>query len=449
MIFIKFLLLAGLSLAGLFIIKSLINDNRKTSTQTPINLVTLANELWLKNSGRVAANREKGSDNGSANSPVAADFKVVKKVDESRTERMADEGNGADEENSEPDEDGFDSGNEPTGQARGGGVEHRSISAFREEFIEPHAYFLTEQKADAVIENLLGILAEHAGLSSIVVDKTDEEYLELVEVAQMLGHTKLITHTETVTRLMIETGKETYSEWEKMIPALLVAALGHDIGKIHEGNHPKRSAEMLSELIPEDAAWKRQVLNAVAVHHGEAAGQLASLLKAADMKARGYELAAAMPGTDLRPFEGWFNGGEFIKKYIEPEVNITQMHTCNAFSLNGVVYVKAEYLYEAAHNMSKDVNVIDIRFFYPSERDNVLRGLVKALRDGGYVHDSLKHDMSTAKYELVPDKPSMKKLTMQLVPLKGTAFDLNTAEVRKTDFLVGLKELKPVGKGNG
>ncbi len=460
--FIKLLLICVLGSVGVMLLVSLFKDNKNKAQQTPITLVTLANELWLKGSGKVAVSnrgKEKG-EGGSATVdvlPVAADFKIARKAhgvsDEDRCES-----DGAGEETCESDEDRVGSADDVSGAKEEAAGEERSVPvspgrdlsrtlpAFRREFIEPHGYYLTEQRADTIVDKLLDILAEHAGLSSIITDKTDEEFIELAEIAPALAKVKLITHTETVVRLMIDMCRGEVAEPEKMMPVVLVVALGHDIGKIREGNHPVRSAEMLSQLIPDDIVWKRRAVHAVMAHHGQADDQVSVMLKSADMKARGYEIASAMQGVDVRPFEGWFDGASLVKKYIEPEVNITQMHTCNAFSLNGVVYAKADFLYDAAHQMSKDAKVVDVRFFYPSEKDGVIRSVVKALRDGGYVHESLKHDVFTMKYELGFDKPAMKRLSMQLVPLKGDAFDLAAAEKRKADFLADLKELKEVHK---
>lgn len=450
--FIKLLLICVLGSVGVMLLVSLFKDNKKKAQQTPITLVTLANELWLKGSGKVAVSnrgKEKG-EGGSATAdvlPVAADFKLASKTHGVSDEDSSSNG-GADEETADDvsgakEEAGGDERSVPVSPGRD---LSKTLPAFRREFIEPHGYYLTEQRADTIVDKLLDILAEHAGLSSIVTDKTDEEFIELAEIAPALAKVKLITHTETVTRLMIDMCREQVAEPEKMMPVVLVAALGHDIGKIHEGNHPVRSAEMLSQLIPDDIVWKRRVIHAVMAHHGQADDQVSVMLKSADMKARGYEIASAVQGVDVRPFEGWFDGASLVKKYIEPEVNITQMHTCNAFSLNGVVYAKADFIYDAAHQMSKDAKVVDVRFFYPSEKDGVIRSVVKALRDGGYVHESLKHDVFTMKYELGFDKPAMKRLSMQLVPLKGDAFDLEAAEGRKADFLADLKELKEVHK---
>ncbi len=465
MILIKYVLMAGLVFAGLSIIMSLLKEKRRASQQTPITLVTLADELWLKNSGRCATDREKKREDAGY-SPLAKDFKARKKPEgdegpkEDGLERGAlprggaDLGNGCAGREDEPKGGGGADASDAAGGALSQSRHHGSAGAswgrnFRKEFMEPHDFYLTEQKADGVIDTLLEILSEHEAMSSIIMNRSDVEFLELAEVAHMLTEVKLITHTETVTRIMVDMCKDTFAEWGKMMPVALVAAVGHDIGKTRGGNHPEVSSAMLSEIIPDDRAWKRRVIHAVSVHHAETDDQLSTMLKAADLKARGYELAAAMPEGDVRPFEQWFDTGVFLKKYIEPEVNITQMHSCNAMSLDGVVYVKAEFMYDAAYRMSQDAKVMDVRFFCPSEKDGIVRHIVKALRDGGYVHDSLKPDTFSIRYEMGFDKPAMKKLTMQLIPLKGESFDIEAAEARKTDFLVDLKDLKERFSGKG
>lgn len=428
---------------GIFVFVSSLRNRRRKLLQTPITLVMLAEQLWLKNPQKKLPDR-KGQEEV-IDLPVAADAPDKSPIEEAGDENSLPAGNKAvpgpgklqvvpppvsTPEKSVPEK----------------SVPEKSSMDSLRKLVEPYNPLLAEQKADTIVHALLDILDKHRGRPSIVINKADEEFIELADIAEALAGVPLVTHTETVTRLMIDMCGKEFSEPDKMMPVVLVAAVGHDIGKTRGGNHPDVSAAMLSEMIPEERVWKRRVIHAVKNHHGEVDEQLSTMLKAGDMKARGYELSSAMPGDDVKSFEDWFDCNSFLKRYIEPEINITQMHSCNAFSLDSIVYVKADFIYGAAHRMCRDMKILDVRFFYPSENDSVIRSIVKALRDGNYVHKALVHDVFTLKYELIFDMPAVTKPTMQLVPLKGEAFDLEGAEGRKTDFLVTLREVRIVGK---
>ena len=83
---------------------------------------------------------------------------------------------------------------------------------------------------------------------------------------------------------------------------MIVAALGHDLGKIPEfrsrdryvkADHPLTSVSIVEEIFEKDknAHWLKMVVKAIGEHHQSATDQLSAPLKEADGKARQLELA--------------------------------------------------------------------------------------------------------------------------------------------------------------
>jgi len=340
----------------------------------------------------------------------------------------------------------------------------KELMLFYQECVLPFSKTITEQNVRKTIEDLLGLLSEAGHVSSIstgdVNKAVDEEFLELEPLASDLAKTTLLRHTLTVTRILIDKVRETYAESDARMPMAVTVGLAHDIGKLGRGNHPQKSAEMLSEILPDDIPWAEHALQVIRSHHQKTSDQFTVLLKQADMQARSYELAAHMPGYNVAPFSRWFDAERFLKDYIGPEINIAQQTGWQAFSLNGCVYVKPKLLYSAANAMCRDMNVIDVRFFCGSEYDNTLREILQNMKKAGYLHDMARSQKSggTAKsggaaksggtanpvmnFELVTRMPGPRKISAMLVPVRGELFDLQELEKRKTDFLAEIRDLK-------
>lgn len=329
---------------------------------------------------------------------------------------------------------------------------NKELMLFYQECVLPFSKTITEQNVPKTIENLLGLLPEAGHVSSISTGDAnkavDEEFLELEPLASDLAKTTLLRHTLTVTRILIDKVRETYAESDTRMPMAVTVGLAHDIGKLARGNHPQKSAEMLSEILPDDIPWAEHALQVIRSHHQKTSDQFTVLLKQADMQARSYELAAHMPGYNVAPFSRWFDAERFLKDYIEPEINIAQQTGWQAFSLNGCVYVKPKLLYSAANAMCRDMNVIDVRFFCGSEYDNTLREILQGMKKAGYLHDMARSQKSggaanpVINFELVTRMPGPRKISAMLVPVRGELFDLQELEKRKTDFLAEIRDLK-------
>ena len=347
---------------------------------------------------------------------------------------------------------GQTSAGEPANAGVSANAGKKELMLFYQECVLPFSKTITEQNVPKTIENLLGLLPEAGHVSSISTGDAnkavDEEFLELEPLASDLAKTTLLRHTLTVTRILIDKVRETYAESDTRMPMAVTVGLAHDIGKLARGNHPQKSAEMLSEILPDDIPWAEHALQVIRSHHQKTSDQFTVLLKQADMQARSYELAAHMPGYNVAPFSRWFDAERFLKDYIEPEINIAQQTGWQAFSLNGCVYVKPKLLYSAANAMCRDMNVIDVRFFCGSEYDNTLREILQGMKKAGYLHDMARSQKSggaanpVINFELVTRMPGPRKISAMLVPVRGELFDLQELEKRKTDFLAEIRDLK-------
>ena len=124
-----------------------------------------------------------------------------------------------------------------------------------------------------------------------------------------LGTVSLLDHTLNVAELVIaELDKE---EAGHMVNDAVIAALGHDIGKLPSkrpkvysfGDHPLTSAMVLQDL-PGSSRLKHrdEIQNAIKLHHkGDSNDLMTKILKDADMKARQAELE--LVGEQIRKQE--------------------------------------------------------------------------------------------------------------------------------------------------
>ena len=361
-------------------------------------------------------------------------------------------------------------------------------TTFYEECIKPYADILKTKNLDTVVKELLTILNKYKNTSSIVQKPYDEEAGDLHIILDAIKGINIRDHTYSVTRILIDFTKNTYISYEEIIPVAIIAGLAHDIGKIKEltgkeESHSVLSIEILTGIVnkviesvsedkpkdkhedkpearhedkpearPEDKHKDRQpdktvielAAQAIKNHHVQTADQLTTLLKKADQTARGYELMLRAKDMKVMSFSTWFNAEKYINSYIAPEINSTQGNACQAFSFSGIVYVRTEYLHEAAYRMCANLKIIDTVLLYESERQNVIRKIVTALSDAGYIHDMLQSPRISMKFELVQKMGGPKKNILTLTPLKGDSFDLQNLEQKKTDFLLYIEDVKRI-----
>ena len=114
---------------------------------------------------------------------------------------------------------------------------------------------------------------------------------------QILAKTTLLDHSLNVAGQVVAL-LSGLQAWH-VIPDTMVAALGHDLGKLNHahgtlyslGEHPLASCAMLSSIPGfKELARKDEILRAIKLHHKMPDGLLGKTLKKADQQARQKEL---------------------------------------------------------------------------------------------------------------------------------------------------------------
>jgi hypothetical protein len=285
-----------------------------------------------------------------------------------------------------------------------------------------------EQKA--VCGRILQLLDREGGCPSVVDLKNDVEGNWDENTFQLLGRTTLLDHSinvaEQVTQLLSDA-----DDWH-IIPDTMVAALGHDLGKLTSmrsylystGEHPLVAGRPLAGIAGfNELRRKDEILQAIRMHHKKPQGLIGRTLKTADQKARQKELeeavqkietGAADPVTEnLEPREkqrgsenaaawqaqkdiynedgadrektkaekpelmnisGWFDTAGFLEE-LKPYINKMFGRRFLAFSMaDGYVYFQAKVLEEVARKMAERAGNMEIATM--GRRDESMRSVL-------------------------------------------------------------------------
>jgi hypothetical protein len=308
-----------------------------------------------------------------------------------------------------------------------------TAQAFYSEVIEPHKASLSGVFEG--IKRIMELLERYGDCPSVVDTITDSERGEVTRIGCILSKVTLRDHTFNVTRLALRLLKDTYHDPVGYIPVTIIAALGHDLGKIPElrsqgtyvkADHPPTSVSIVEGIFEKDkdAHWLKMVAKAIGEHHQSATDQLSELLKEADGKARQMEIDQAEKRASLS-WEEWFDCGEFLRR-VGATINVTQTGSAfRAFSLDGTVYCDPTFLYETAGAMAAERSIIDITLLRDTDKDRALRRIVESLRKQDVLTSELGKAYTTRRYEIQVEQRNPKK--MLLVPIKADAFE-NRAE---------------------
>ena len=152
-----------------------------------------------------------------------------------------------------------------------------------------------------VCYQILTRLEQEGDGPSVVKASQDVEASWDSNTFNLLGKTTLLDHTLHVALETIE--QLTRDNASHVIPDSLVAALGHDLGKLPSikghlyslGEHPLAAGSVLAE-IPQfkELSKKDEIARAIKLHHKRPDGLLGKTLKKADQQARQKELESAM-----------------------------------------------------------------------------------------------------------------------------------------------------------
>ena len=283
----------------------------------------------------------------------------------------------------------------------------------------------------AVCEQIVQILDQEGGCPSVVDLQGDVEGNWDENTYQLLGRTTLLDHSLNVAEQVVQLLSDA-DDWH-VIPDTMIAALGHDLGKLESmrgylyslGEHPLAAGRPLNG-IPEfkDLRRKDEILQAIKLHHKRPQGLIGKILKKADQKARQLELENAAVKSDgkvattgkerkrtaetqkkeksgsawkaqediynepggvspeasksetpgLMDISGWFDADGFLEE-LKPYINKMFGRRFMAFSMSdGHVYFQTKVLEDVARKMAEQAGNMEVATM--GQRDESMRSVL-------------------------------------------------------------------------
>lgn len=315
-------------------------------------------------------------------------------------------------------------------------------------------------QAEAHIEicyQILRMLEEEDPCSSVVNPANDVETSWDSTTYSLLSQTSLLDHSlhvaERAITLLID------AEAHHIIPDAVIAALGHDIGKLPSnksnlyslGEHPLAAGRVLAEIaLFKELSRKEDISKAIKHHHSRPDGLLGKTLKKADQKARQDELDEAVEQQpkqivseitrnqlvdnqlpDAQPVsEGglarkadadiygdtsstpaaskssqpglinistWFDAQTFLDE-LKPYINRVKNRRFMAFSMpDGVIYFQPKALEEVVRRQAESAGTMDIAVMGNKDKtmQKILFSVVERFR---LEHDLIARDLIGDRY---------------------------------------------------
>jgi len=332
-------------------------------------------------------------------------------------------------------------------------------SALIRDFIMPYQPVIESQRALEPLLTVVKILEEYGDCPSIVTAgiERDEECTDLYSIRDTLAKVTLRDHTYRVTELAMAYLKQTYRDADLMIPKVLVAALGHDLGKIPRfratvahamGDHPVVSAIKLQECFSgTPIPWFNEVLDAIKGHHRIGKDRLGIILRQADGQARVKEMILSTQDMQEKPLDSWCGGQELLT-IVAPRINRSlKGNKWAAFSLKGVVYVTPDAILEAAKELARQKKVVEMGLIRSTDREDTLRRLVKILGAADLLAMEIGEHFYGRPFDIFTKKAGLKQRGY-FVPVKLEAFRIAESELesRKVAFMQLVTEFQ-LGRG--
>ncbi|RMH36730.1 MAG: HD domain-containing protein [Nitrospirae bacterium] len=269
-------------------------------------------------------------------------------------------------------------------------------SPMTETFLVPYERLLRNQgvwEPLIMMVGMLEVLGHCPSVVTVAAEADKEARRELYPLKDTLGKVTLRNHTELVTHLALQEVRSHYRNPELVIAKMLVAALGHDLGKIPEyrtsgvytkKDHPEISVVKVRELFEGRVVpWLDDALELIRTHHDWTKHELGLLLRQADGKAREIEVAKIAKDLRIEPWERWCTP-EALCAVLAERVNVVdRAGKWQAIAYKGTVFCTPELLWWAARELARRSNVIDIRLVRESDKEVVLRRIATQFREAG------------------------------------------------------------------
>ena len=352
---------------------------------------------------------------------------------------------------------------------------HQAIKEFWKAYIAPNKNILSLYLS--AIKEVLEILDRWGDCPSVVSGIEDKESRELSSTYEILSKISLLEHTLNVVYEMISICKKSRKDWDLILGKIVIAGLGHDIGKIPQlreqstsyctGDHAIISYKILKEILPINIE-RDEILKAVRDHHYHVTGELASLLKQADYTAREKEIskidvkAALKFVADKREEETkdsdksicelkgleWLDLEEVLLR-IEERINKEEDGVFRAFSMrDGLVYVMPVLISDIVFKLAEENGHKELLIYQDelNKRREIEYFVVQRLRERELVSSIISEGYIGARFEILIKEETGKEIYKKgfYLPLRAEAFkvSLNDLEQRKKNTKVISKILK-------
>ena len=327
---------------------------------------------------------------------------------------------------------------------------------FYDQFINRGAWFKKAQLQKTVCGGILKLLDQEGNCPSVVNINTDVEGGWDDNTFQILAKTTLIDHSLNVAKQAVRLLSA--ADAGHVIPDTLVAALGHDLGKLESvrgylyslGDHPLAAGRPLAGVQGfNKLAKKAEIIRAIKLHHKMPEGLLGKTLKKADQLARQKELEEVVSRVDsvaskdktaavwraqddiyedeptesktatgtpkLIDISAWFDAENFLQE-LKPYINKMFGNRFMAFSMpDGHVYFQVKVLEEVARKQAEKAGCMDVATMAAKDltmrqvlftivhhlrvdHDVIARGLIKDNFFGGYFRVSRKNGKNIKGY---------------------------------------------------
>jgi len=355
----------------------------------------------------------------------------------------------------------------------------------------------------AVCLEIINLLDREGQCPSVVDVQGDVEAAWEQNTYRILAKTTLLEHSLNVAEQVVKLLSDNQA-WH-VIPDTMVAALGHDLGKLKSargslyalGEHPLAAGAIISGIPGfKELSRKEDILRAIKMHHKMPEGLLGKTLKKADQQARQQELerwvGEAVPEETKESYEevvperppqpssreavqrvqadiygetidpapsrdeivppqrmdisGWFDAAGFLAM-LKPYINRVDGRRFLAFSMaDGLVYFQVKVLEEVARKQAQEAGCMEIATMAqddPTMRQ-VLFSVVQLLRRE---HEVIATHLIKAAYFggyfLVTRKHS-KEMRGYYTPFHAEAFgSIAEMERAKPDLLRDILSVSP------
>jgi hypothetical protein len=343
-----------------------------------------------------------------------------------------------------------------------------------ETLIAPYRPFLAEVASMEVLDDLLRLLYEGGGAPSVVGwsgKMSDCEYRNLKgheHFLQILRGVSLYDHTYNVLKAALDIAQEELRQkHDFLLPAIITAALGHDMGKIESlwGSSPgrKHTHEYVGEVKLEEMlashankVFTETVVAAVARHHADPREDtIARIIMDADARAREYEITSADPAFTKKPMTEWLDLTRFAEitlPHINKLVVKNRRAVWKAMSFDGIVYCTPDYVRDILKVLSFEKKVLDYRLLRQSfKMDNraVLTEFSAILRKHGYLAYKINEAYFGLRFLFQSSIPDMCQPELWTIPVKIGLFPAKPSDIeeRKRDYLKTVVSVRPVAGG--